>query len=56
MVIEPKNGYFTGVLRGLVNSDKTILVVNKSELGTDKIENELERFNPIYISIKKKQT
>ena len=52
VVIEPKNGYFTGVLRGLVNSDKTILVVNKSELGTDKIENELERFNPIYISIK----
>ncbi len=53
VVIEPKNGYFTGVLRGLVNSDKTILVVNKSDLGTDKIENELERFNPIYISIKK---
>ena len=52
VVIEPKNGYFTGVLRGLVNSDKTILVVNKSDLGTDKIENELERFNPIYISIK----
>ena len=55
VVIEPKNGYFTGVLRGLVNSDKTILVVNKSDLGTDKIENELERFNPIYISIKEEK-
>ena len=29
VVIEPKSGYFTGVLKGLVNSDKTILIVNK---------------------------
>ena len=36
----------------MVNSDKTIFVVNKSDLGTDKIENELEKFKPIYISIK----
>ena len=53
VVIEPRSGYFTGVLRGLVNSDKTILVVNKSELGTKGIEKELSKFNPIYISIKK---
>ena len=52
VVIEPKNAYFTGVLRGLINSDKTILVVNKSDLGTKKIENELIKFNPVYISIK----
>ena len=52
MVIEPKNGYFTGVLKGLVNSDNTILVVNKSDLGINKIEKELKNFNPIYISIK----
>ena len=32
VVIEPKSGYFTGVLKGLVNSDKTILIVNKSDL------------------------
>ena len=52
VVIEPKNGYFTGVLKGLVNSDNTILVVNKSDLGINKIEKELKNFNPIYISIK----
>ena len=52
VVIEPKNGYFTGVLRGLINLDKTVLVVNKSDLGTKKIENELSKFKPIYISIK----
>ena len=52
VVIEPKSGYFTGVLKGLVNSDKTILVVNKYDLGTENIEKELSKFNPIYISIK----
>ena len=52
VVIEPKSGYFTGVLKGLVNSDKTILVVNKSDLGITKIEKELSKFNPIYMSIK----
>ncbi|MBH00569.1 MAG: tRNA uridine-5-carboxymethylaminomethyl(34) synthesis GTPase MnmE [Candidatus Pelagibacter sp.] len=53
VVIEPKSGYFTGVLKGLVNSDRTILVVNKSDLGTQNIEKELSIFKPIYISIKK---
>ena len=52
VVIEPKSGYFTGVLKGLINSDKTILVVNKSDLGIEKIEKELDKFNPIYLSIK----
>ena len=52
VVIEPKSGYFTGVLKGLINSDKTLLVVNKSDLGIEKIEKELSKFNPIYISIK----
>tara|TARA_B100000941_G_scaffold270580_1_gene228635 strand:+ start:267 stop:1601 length:1335 start_codon:yes stop_codon:yes gene_type:complete len=52
VVIEPKSGYFTGVLKGLINSDKTILVVNKSDLGVDKLEKELKNFNPIYVSIK----
>ena len=53
VVIEPKSGYFTGVLKGLINSEKTILVVNKSDLGISKIESELSKFNPIFISIKK---
>ena len=52
VVIEPKNAYFTGVLRGLISSDKTILVVNKSDLGIGKIKEELNKFSPIYISIK----
>ena len=55
VVIEPKSGYFTGVLKGLINSDKTILVINKSDLGTEQIEEELKNFKPIYISIKKEQ-
>ncbi len=53
VVIEPKSAYFTGVLKGLVNSEKTILIVNKSDLGIKNIEDELNKFNPIYISIKK---
>ena len=53
VIIEPKSGYFTGVLKGLINSDKTILVVNKSDLGTEQIEKELKKFDPIYLSIKK---
>ena len=53
VVIEPKNGYFTGVLKGLVNSDKTILIVNKCDLGVESIEKELINFNPIYISVTK---
>ena len=36
-----------------MNSDKTILIVNKSDLGTKNIEKELSKFNPIYISIMK---
>ena len=55
VVIEPKSGYFTGVLKGLINSDKTILVINKSDLGTEQIEEELKNFKPIYISIKKEK-
>ena len=52
---KPKSGYFTGVLKGLINSDKSILVINKSDLGTEQIEEELKNFKPIYISIKKEK-
>ena len=55
VVIEPKSGYFTGVLKGLINSEKSILVINKSDLGTKQIEEELKNFKPIYISIKKEK-
>ena len=51
IVIEPKSGYFTGFLKDLISS-RSILVINKSDLGTGKIPREFEKFKPIYISIK----
>ena len=51
VVIEPKNGYFTGFLKDLI-SYKSILVINKSDLGIDNIVNDFKKYNPIYISIK----
>ena len=54
VVIEPKSAAFTGFLRDLV-SDKSILVINKSDLGIDNIINEFKKFNPIYISLKKEK-
>ena len=55
VVIEPKNAHFTGVLKGLVNSNKTILIINKSDLGVEKITEDFKKFNPIYISLKKEK-
>ena len=52
VVIEPKNAHFTGVLKGLVSNDKTLIVVNKSDLGIDKISQDFKKYNPIYISLK----
>ena len=54
VVIEPKNAHFTGFLRDLV-SDKSILLINKSDLGIDNIVNEFKKYNPIYISLKKEK-
>jgi len=54
VVIEPKNGHFTGFLKDLV-SDKSILVINKSDLGTGNIVNDFKKFNPIYISLKEEK-
>ena len=51
VIIEPKSGYFTGFLKDLLNS-KSILVINKSDLGVDSIVPEFKRYAPIYISIK----
>ena len=51
VVIEPKSGYFTGFLKELI-SDKSIIVVNKSDLGINEIVNEFKKYNPIYISLK----
>ena len=54
VVIEPKSAHFTGFLKDLV-SNKSILVINKSDLGVEKIINEFKKFNPIYISLKKEK-
>ena len=51
IVIEPKSGYFTGFLKDLISS-RSILVINKSDLGTNNLSKEFEKFKPIYISIK----
>jgi len=51
VLIEPKNANFTGFLKDLV-SDKSILVINKSDLGVEKISYKFKKYNPIYVSIK----
>ena len=52
VVIEPKSVHFAGFLKDLI-SDKSIIVVNKSDLGVDDLVYEFKKYNPLYISIKK---
>jgi tRNA modification GTPase len=51
VLIEPKNADFTGFMNDLV-SKKSILVINKLDLGIDNMVNDFKKYNPIYISIK----
>ena len=51
VVVEPKSVDFTGFLKDLI-STKSLLVVNKSDLGIEKIDLEFKKYNPIYISLK----
>ncbi|MFL2887059.1 MAG: tRNA uridine-5-carboxymethylaminomethyl(34) synthesis GTPase MnmE [Candidatus Pelagibacter sp.] len=51
ILIEPKSVDFTGFLNDLVN-EKGLIVVNKSDLGIEKIDQKIKKFNPIYLSIK----
>ena len=51
IVIEPKNVDFTGFLNNLV-SDKSIIVINKIDQGYKNINKQIEKFNPIFLSIK----
>ncbi len=51
IVIEPKNVDFTRFLSDLINK-KAILVINKSDLGIDQIHDQLDKYDPLYISIK----
>jgi len=54
VVIEPKNADFTGFLRDLIN-ERSILVVNKSDLGVDNMINNFKKYDPIYLSLKKEK-
>ena len=50
IVKEPKSVDISRFFRNF-DLKKVILVVNKTDLGIDNINNELNKFNPIYISI-----
>ena len=52
IILEPKSLDFKGFLKDLVDRD-SIIVLNKIDQGTDNIVNEIQKFNPIPISIKK---
>ena len=51
IVIEPKSVDFTGFLNDLV-SEKSIIVINKIDLGYKNVNQQIEKFNPIFLSIK----
>ena len=52
VVVEPKNVDFTGFLDDLV-SNKSILVINKLDLGIDNVIKKFKKYKPIAISLKK---
>ena len=54
VIIEPKSAHFTGFLNDLV-SNKSIVVINKSDLNINNISNDLKKYNPIFISLKKEK-
>ena len=54
ILIEPKSIEFTGFLNDLV-SEKGIIVVNKSDLGIEKIDQKIKKYDPIYLSIKEEK-
>ena len=51
IVIEPKSVDFAGFLNDLV-SEKSIIVINKIDLGFKNISQQISKFNPIFLSIK----
>ena len=54
ILIEPKNADFTGFLNDLVN-EKGLIVVNKSDLGIEKIDQDIKKYKPIYLSVKEEK-
>ena len=54
ILIEPKSADFTGFLNDLVN-EKGLIVVNKSDLGIENIDQEIKKYKPIYLSVKEEK-
>ena len=54
IVVEPKSTDFVDFLKKF-GSKKSILVINKMELGVDNIAEEIKNYEPILISIKKEK-
>ena len=54
VVIEPKSANFTSFLKDLI-TNKSIIVINKSDLGIDDMVYEFKKINPIYISLKEEK-
>ena len=54
IVMEPKSIDFTDFLNDKI-SKKAILVINKMDLGIDQINNEVKKYDPIWISIKEEK-
>ena len=54
IVLEPKSVDFKDFFNDNITK-KSILVINKIDLGTDQISNEIKKYDPIYISIKEEK-
>ena len=54
VVIEPKSTHFAGFLKDSI-TNKSIIVINKSDLGIDDMVYEFEKIKPIYISLKEEK-
>ena len=51
ILLEPKSLDFTSFLNDLAD-EKSIIVVNKSDLGIEKLDDKIKKYNPIAISVK----
>jgi len=54
ILLEPKSVDFTGFLNDLAD-EKSIIVVNKSDLGLEELDEKIKKHNPISISIKEEK-
>ncbi len=54
IVLEPKSVNLSHFLNGII-SKNAIIVINKTDLGIDKLNNEFKKYNPIQISIKEEK-